>query len=115
LRVEAIELRTVLTYEDYAALPADGRRYEILDGELSVTPAPGTRHQKVKANLFDMLRHHVKDRRLGELFDAPTDCILSDTTVVQPDIVFIDTARLAIISERGIEGAPTPGCSFLRR
>jgi Uma2 family endonuclease len=102
-----MELRTVLTYEDYAALPADGRRYEILDGELSVTPAPGTRHQEVKANLFDVLRHHVKDRGLGKLFDAPTDCILSDTTVAQPDIVFIDTARLAIISERGIEGAPT--------
>ena len=100
-------LRTVLTYEDYAALPADGRRYEIHDGELSVTPAPGTQHQEVKANLFDVLRHHVKEHRLGKLFDAPIDCILTQTAIVQPDIVFVDTERLPIISERGIEGVPT--------
>src|ERR1700693_1267029 len=100
-------IRTVLTYEDYAALPADGRRYEIHEGELSVTPAPGTRHQEVKANLFDVLRHHVKERGLGKLFDAPTDCIFAEPTIVQPDIVFVDTGRLPIISERAIEGIPT--------
>ena len=65
-----MELRTVLTYEDYAALPADGRRYEVHEGELLVTPAPGTRHQEVKANLFDSLRHHVKRHGLGKLFDG---------------------------------------------
>ena len=103
----AVGIRTLLTYEDYAALPADGRRYEIHEGELSVTPAPGTRHQEVKANLFVALYHHVKEHGLGKLFDAPTDCLLSETTVVQPDIVFIETGRLPIIRERGIEGIPT--------
>ena len=44
--------RAVLTYEDYAALPADGRRYELHDGELSVTPAPGPRHQAIVGELF---------------------------------------------------------------
>ncbi len=44
--------RVVLTYRDYAALPADGRRYEIHDGELSVTPTPGTKHQLVIGHLF---------------------------------------------------------------
>ncbi len=100
-------IRTILTYEDYAALPSDGRRYEIHEGQLSVTPAPGTRHQEVKANLFILVHHHVKQHSLGKVFDAPTDCILADTTIVQPDIIFVDTGRLAIISERGIEGAPT--------
>jgi Uma2 family endonuclease len=100
-------IRTVLTYEDYAALPADGRLYEIHEGQLSVTPSPGTRHQEVKANLFDLLRHHVKERGLGKLFDAPTGCILAETTIVQPDIVFVESGRLAIISERGIEGIPS--------
>jgi Uma2 family endonuclease len=109
LRLEgmgAMAIRTVLTYEDYAALPADGRRYEIHEGALSVTPAPGTRHQEVKANLFDVLRHHVKERSLGKLFDAPTDCILAEATIVQPDIGFVGTGRITIISERGIEGIP---------
>ena len=100
-------LRTILTYEDYAALPADGRRYEVHEGELLVTPAPGTRHQEVKANLFDSLRHHVKQHGLGKLFDAPTDCILSETTIVQPDILFVQNDRQTIISRRGVEGAPT--------
>src|SRR5436309_1125685 len=103
----AVGIRTLLTYEDYAALPADGRRYEIHRGELSVTPAPGTRHQAVRGNLFVVLHLHVKGRRLGEVFSAPTDCILAETTIVQPDMVFVDARRLSIISERGIEGAPT--------
>jgi Uma2 family endonuclease len=99
--------RVILTYADYAELPDDGRRYELHEGELSVTPSPGTRHQRVKANLFDALRHHVRDHQLGELFDAPTDCILSDITVVQPDILFIDAQHSSLVSERGIEGSPT--------
>ena len=43
--------RITLTYEDYAALPDDGKRYELHEGELSVTPAPGTRHQQILVNL----------------------------------------------------------------
>jgi hypothetical protein len=44
--------KVVLGYREYAALPDDGRRYEILDGELSVTPAPSLDHQIILANLF---------------------------------------------------------------
>jgi Uma2 family endonuclease len=53
------------------------------------------------------MRQHVKERGLGKLFDAPIDCILTPTAIVQPDIVFIDAERLPIISERAIEGSPT--------
>jgi Uma2 family endonuclease len=97
----------ILTYADYAALPDDGRRYELHDGDLSVTAAPGIRHQRVKANLFDLLLHHVRRHGLGDLLDAPTDCILSDTTIVQPDIVFVDTLHASRVTERAIEGVPT--------
>jgi Uma2 family endonuclease len=99
--------RALLTYSDYAALPDDGRRYELHWGELSVTPAPGTRHQGAIVNLIALLNEHVRSRGLGKVFVAPTDCILSNVTVVQPDILYIATDRLSIISERGIEGAPT--------
>ena len=99
--------RTVLTYRDYEALPADGRRYELHDGELSVTPAPGTRHQRVIGAMFVSLRAHVEAYRLGEVFLSPVDCILSDTTVVQPDLVYLDPTRAHLVSERGIEGPPT--------
>jgi Uma2 family endonuclease len=99
--------RIVLTYADYAAIPSDGKRYELHEGELSVTPAPGTRHQQIVGNLYLALRHHADAARLGQVFVSPVDCILSDTTVVQPDLVFVASTRLAVISARGIEGPPT--------
>src|ERR1700693_5133838 len=99
--------RALLTYSDYAALPDDGRRYELHHGELSVAPAPGARHQEAIVNLIGLLNEHVRSRGLGKVFVPPTDCILSNVTVVQPDVLYIATDRLAIISERGIEGAPT--------
>lgn len=99
--------RVVLTYSDYAALPADGRRYEIHAGELSVTPAPGTKHQRVIGRLFVALQTFVGGAGRGEVFIAPIDVILSDTTIVQPDIVWIAPDRVDVISARGIEGAPT--------
>lgn len=99
--------RVILTYKDYAALPADGRRYEIHGGELAVTPAPSPRHQRILRDISELVWHHVKARRLGEVFFAPIDCILSEATIVQPDLVYLDTTRLAAISHRGIEGPPT--------
>jgi len=102
--------RTVLTYEDYAALPDDGRRYEIHDGELSVTPSPGTNHQRVSRNLNAILGAHVRTRGLGEVLYAPLDVILANTTanttIVQPDLIFIAPAHASRVSRRGIEGAP---------
>jgi Uma2 family endonuclease len=99
--------RVILTYKDYEALPADGRRYELHDGELSVTPAPSPQHQRISGNLNEVLRQHVKARNLGEVLYAPIDCILGETTVVQPDLVYLDTARLSAVSARGIECPPT--------
>ena len=99
--------RVILTYKDYEALPPDGRRYELHDGELSVTPAPSPRHQRILRNLSAIIWQHVRTRGLGELLFAPIDCILSETTVVQPDLAYLDTTRLSLVSARGIEGPPT--------
>jgi Uma2 family endonuclease len=107
--------RVVLTYADYAAIPADGRRYELHEGEVSVTPAPGTRHQQIVGNLYLALRHHVDAGPGGRVFVSPVDCILSDTSVVQPDLVYVATARGAVVTERGIEGAPTLVVEVLSR
>lgn len=99
--------RIVLTYRDYEALPADGRRYELHDGELSVTAAPGLPHQRLVGRLYALLQRHVEAHGLGEVFVSPVDCILSDTTIVQPDVVFLGAGRSSLASARGIEGAPT--------
>ncbi len=98
--------KIVLTSEDYLSLPNDRNRYEILEGELIMTPSPTTRHQVVSRNLEFLLFAHVKTHGLGTVFDAPMDVILDRTTVVQPDILFISEARRGIITERAIEGAP---------
>ena len=97
----------VLTYDDYVALPADGKRYEILDGALFVTAAPSRNHQRVVLTLASSLDAHVRAHNLGEVDIAPFDVILSDPNVVQPDIIFVATDRLPSFSSRGFEGAPT--------
>jgi Uma2 family endonuclease len=105
--------RVVLTYKEYEALPSDGRRYEIYDGELSVTPAPSRRHQTISRDLFRVLDAHVRAESLGEVWYAPFDVILSDTSIVQPDIIFVARARLNAVSERGVEGPPTLAVEIL--
>jgi Uma2 family endonuclease len=95
-----------LTYEDYVTLPNDGRRYEILDGELAVSPSPRTRHQLVSVKLTLAIGNWVAAQKAGTLFVAPCDVILDDTTVVVPDLVFVSQARESIVTERAIEGAP---------
>jgi len=99
--------RVVLTYKEYEALPADGRRYEIHEGELSVTPAPSPRHQRIIGKLYLTLKQHLESRLLGEVLLSPVDCILAEATIVQPDLVYLETDRIHLMSDRGVEGAPT--------
>lgn len=96
----------MLTYEDLCAMPEDGRRYEILEGELCVTPAPTITHQRISRNLEFLLHRHVTEHNLGEVLDAPVDVLLDRTTVVEPDLLFVARARRAVIAERGVEGPP---------
>ena len=94
------------TYEDYLSFPEDGKRHELIDGEHFVTPAPLTKHQRILSNLHLLITAYVKQNALGSAFFAPTDVILSDTDVVQPDFLFISATRSAIITEANIQGPP---------
>jgi Uma2 family endonuclease len=95
------------TYDDYLRLPADGRRYEVLRGELYMNAAPRPRHQRALLNLIVMLANHVRAHDLGEVYVAPIDVILGAlATPVQPDLLFIAKHRLAIVEEKLIRGAP---------
>jgi len=98
--------KIVLTYEDYRHLPNDGKRYEILEGELFVSPAPKTKHQIVSVNLAAILHSHVRKHKLGRMLAAPADVVLSRTNVVQPDLLFISNPRLKILTEQNVQGAP---------
>jgi Uma2 family endonuclease len=92
-------------YRDYCLLPED-KRYELIDGELYMAPAPGTRHQTISRDLGVLLWDFVRENRLGQVWFAPFDVILSDEDVVQPDVLFVSQQRQGIISERGCEGPP---------
>jgi Uma2 family endonuclease len=93
------------TYADYLLLPEESR-YELLDGDLFLTPAPTTGHQRVSRNLSFLLHDFVQNRRLGEVLPAPCDVVLSETNVVQPDILFVSAERLSIIGEKNVAGPP---------
>lgn len=92
-------------YKDYLLID-DDKRYEILRGGLIMVPAPFTIHQRVLRNIEDILWNFVRGKNLGEVLVAPTDVVLSEDTVVQPDILFIGKEKLDIIKEAAIMGSP---------
>lgn len=94
------------TYADLLALPEDGKRHEIIDGEHLVSPSPKTNHQRVSAAVHYHLMAHVRTHRLGEVFAAPLDVVLGEGEVVEPDLFFISKDRSLFATERNIQGAP---------
>ncbi|HSP98814.1 MAG TPA: Uma2 family endonuclease [Candidatus Dormibacteraeota bacterium] len=95
-----------LTYRDLWHTPDDGNRWEIIGGEVFVTPAPFVPHQDVVLNLATLLRTHTRAHRLGRVFVSPIAVVLERPSGVQPDLVFVSRARRGIIQEKGIFGAP---------
>jgi Uma2 family endonuclease len=95
-----------LTYEDYLHFPQDGRRHEILDGEHFVVPAPTLRHQSVVSNLHLALGLFVRTHRLGRVWTAPVDVVLSDVDILQPDLVFVAESRGDLLAGTHVQGAP---------
>ena len=85
----ALELRHrgPLTVDDLAELPDDGRRYELVDGTLVVTPSPNRRHQRVSLELAFLLRSHIPPHL--EVLTAPFDVQISDVTMLEPDLLVI--------------------------
>lgn len=101
----AVAEKKKYTYEDYMKLP-DDERYELIEGELIMSPAPKTRHQRIALRLAQKMALFVQEKRFGEVFIAPCDIVLGGKDVVQPDILFVSKEREHIIEEDNIKGAP---------
>ena len=100
------QTRIRCTAEEYLDLP-EGEPYQLIGGKLTMTPAPGWRHQRISRRIEMRLATYVEEHDLGEVFDAPTDVLLNEQNVVQPDLLFISKGREGLLSERGvIDGAP---------
>ena len=100
--------RTRHTYEDYLNTP-EGERYELLDGELVMVPAPNMTHQTLVIELAALLHIFLKQHALGRVYVAPTDVEFwsgNEKEVVQPDILFISAERDHILTEANVQGAP---------
>jgi len=96
-----------LTYDEFQTLPRDGsKRFELIEGEVFMTPSPNTKHQMAAGNLHFALRRFIDDHDLGRVFFAPYDIVFSRWTALEPDLLFIRKERLSIITDANVQGAP---------
>ncbi len=95
-----------LTKEDYRKLPDSGPRFQLIEGELYMSPAPNRYHQVISRNLVFLLLKYLEQHPLGELYHAPFDVYLSDHDVFQPDLVFVRKENFAVLTDAGVEGTP---------
>ena len=95
-----------LTYHDYYTLPEHGPRYQLVEGELHMAPAPNRFHQEISRNLGFLILKHLEAHPVGKIFDAPFDVQLTDVNVYQPDIIFLRREHYPLQTVQGITGAP---------
>lgn len=95
----------LLTVEDYRATP-EGKRYQLVEGDLHMAPAPSFYHGEIALNIATIIKNFLAQNPLGKVAAAPSDVYLSEHNVVQPDVYFIARQNLGIIAADGVHGAP---------
>ena len=93
---------TLMTVDDYFRTPETVLPMELIHGAVRVADAPTPRHQSAVGALFLALERHVRERRLGRMWLAPLDVVLSErqALIVQPDLMFISDDRAWIVTDR---------------
>ncbi len=97
---------TLNSVADYRALPEDGPRHQLIDGELIMAPAPNVFHQIIVTNLLMILRSYLRNHPLGTVLGAPCDVYLDDHNVYQPDVLYVAREHDDRLREDGIHGTP---------
>src|SRR5580658_102523 len=103
-----ISKRTIWTDEELEALPKDGHKYELLDGELIMSPVH-LNHSVVCMRMTSLLLHFVEPRGLGQLLDSSIGCRLAEDLLLSPDVSFVSKERLKKIRlapDKFLAGAP---------
>jgi len=93
------------TYADYLKLD-DANRYELIEGELAVTPSPGLKHQHVTDNLATEIKSFVLENGAGIVIQSPFDVVLAEGVVLQPDVLFVSRERYHLFTRSCLHGAP---------
>ncbi|MBN1697339.1 MAG: Uma2 family endonuclease [Spirochaetales bacterium] len=95
-----------LTYRDFILFPDNGKRHELIDGDHFMTPAPSIRHQIVSKNIEYLFERYFRNSDTGIILYAPVDVYLSDSDIVEPDLVIIKKENQKIIKDKYIKGHP---------
>lgn len=95
------------TAEEVRNFPDDRLRYEVIRGELFVSPAPGTAHQRAVGDLFRLLTDYVERHALGEVFVAPFEVEFTEDSATQPDVIVLLKDRARRLTSKRIQGAPS--------
>lgn len=96
------------TDNELMSLPKDGRKYELIDGDLLLSPV-GMTHSDVCIHISTLLNNFVRPRKLGKVFDSSMGFRLSRSVLLSPDVSFVSKARLAeilVAPEKFLYGAP---------
>ncbi len=96
-----------ITWRDVQQMPDDGNRYEVIEGDVYVTPASTLRHQRVSWRLGKALDRLLEEPGYGVVVPAPFGVEFPATGEgVQPDLLFVSVERRGIITDAGLTGAP---------
>lgn len=106
--------RVRMTYDDLVALPDDGLRHELIDGEHFVTPSPVSRHQLILGNLYRLIATHTHATKIGVTLFAPYDIVFTQYDVVEPDLIYFSRQRYAnVVTEKNAQGPPNLAVEIL--
>jgi Uma2 family endonuclease len=96
-----------ITYDEFKTFPDDGRRYELIDGEVFVFGSPTYLHQMLLLELATLFRAAVTLKNLGWVLMAPFEVKFLGDNAVQPDIIVVLRDRAGILFQSGIRGTPS--------
>ncbi len=96
-----------LTVHDYMQLPEDsGKKTELIEGDLSMSPSPNRFHQDILGRLFGPIWAYLQANPVGKVYSAPFDITLTDLNVYQPDLCYFSKSRYPSLTDHGADGAP---------
>ncbi|MCU1268344.1 MAG: hypothetical protein JWM21_4662 [Acidobacteria bacterium] len=108
-------IEPLMTVDDLDAMPEDGNRYEVIEGELFVSRAPGLPHQRVFGNIFKAFQRYLDTNPIGEIIATP-GVVFGMYSGVIPDVVFFTHERGAeIIANERLGAAPELVIEILSR
>ena len=102
----ALAQEVLFTRSDYQFLPESGPRYQVIEGQLCMAPAPNRYHQDISKNIEFILLKYLEKHPIGKMYHAPFDVYLDDHNVFQPDIAFFSNQRESVLTDAGAEGSP---------